>query len=71
LQKCLSTEIPSIYPKESGGTGFPAGANRLAGGDARPTETFYHLRVGHMAHEQLLRKVQSSKPKARAGMNFS
>jgi hypothetical protein len=28
LQKCLSTEIPSIYPKESGGTGFPACADK-------------------------------------------
>jgi hypothetical protein len=28
LQKCLSTEIPPIYPRKSGGTGFPACANK-------------------------------------------
>lgn len=28
LQKCLSAEIPSIYHRESGGTGFPACADR-------------------------------------------
>jgi hypothetical protein len=27
-QKFLSTEIPSFYPKESGGTGFPACADK-------------------------------------------
>jgi hypothetical protein len=28
LQKCLSTEIPSNYSRESGGTGFPACADK-------------------------------------------
>jgi hypothetical protein len=28
MQKCFFTEIPSIYPKESGGTGFPACADK-------------------------------------------
>jgi hypothetical protein len=28
LQKCFSTEIPSNYPRESGGTGFPACADK-------------------------------------------
>jgi hypothetical protein len=57
LQKCLSTEIPSIYPKESGGSGFPACANRLAGGDARPTESFHHLRVGRRPIKNCLKKL--------------